>query len=387
MLAAVLAGTLCACAHMDGNTPKSEPDRRLAIPHAIQDLKQKYAPDKRLGIYDVGLQYQGLELVLTGEVDRAEARIETVRAVQATGAKVTDRIKVLPDEKLGDQVWGISCLSVASGRELPEHKAEMGTQILMGNAVRLWKPSTNAVFRWYLTQAADGYLSWLQKGTFVRCTREQVDAWNAGPLLVVTALEDCIRERPDADAQPVSDVVVCDLVRKTGEEGDWYKVELPDKRTGFLPRKAATDYVTWKQARQPTVANLERTARRFIGRPYLWGGNSPKGFDCSGFTKTVFFINGIDLLRDSSKQAGQGVEVPLDANLSQLKKGDLLFFGPSARRGRPERVVHVGLYLGDKLFIHSSEMVHISSLDPESPIRDENRIRTLLHARRILPEQ
>jgi cell wall-associated NlpC family hydrolase len=386
-LAAALAGTLCACAHVGGNTPKSQPDRRLAIPHAIQDLKQKYAPDKRLGIYDVGVQYQGLELVLTGEVDRAEARIETVRAVQATGAKVTDRIKVLPDEKLGDQVWGISCLSVASGRELPEHKAEMGTQILMGNAVRLWKPSTNAVFRWYLTQAADGYLSWLQKGTFVRCTREQVDAWNAGPLLVVTALEDCIRERPDADAQPVSDVVVCDLVRKTGEEGDWYKVELPDTRTGFLPKKAAADYVAWKQARQPTVANLERTARRFIGRPYLWGGNSPKGFDCSGFTKTVFFINGIDLLRDSSKQAGQGVEVPLDADLSQLKKGDLLFFGPSARRGRPERVVHVGLYLGDKLFIHSSEMVHISSLDPASPIRDENRIRTLLHARRILPEQ
>jgi hypothetical protein len=58
-----------------------------------------------------------------------------------------------------------------------------------------------------------------------------------------------------------------------------------------------------------------------------------------------------------------------------------------AAGARAERVVHVGLYLGDKPFIHSSEMVHISSLDPASPIRDENRIRTLLHARRILPEQ
>jgi gamma-D-glutamyl-L-lysine dipeptidyl-peptidase len=387
LLATALTGMLCACAHVDSNTPRPEPDRRLAIPHAIQDVRQKYAPDKRLGIFDVGVQHQGLNIVLTGEVDRAEARIETVRAVEATGAKVTDRIKVLPDERLGDQVWGISCLSVASGRELPEHKAEMGTQILMGNVVRVWKPSTNAAFRWYLTQAADGYLSWLQKGTFVRCTREQVDAWNSGPLLIVIVCEDCIRERPDADAQPVSDVVLCDLVRKIGEEGDWYKVELPDARTGFLPKKAATDYVAWKQARQPTAENIERTARSFIGRPYLWGGNSPKGFDCSGFTKTVFFINGIDLLRDSSKQAGQGVEVPLDADFSRLKKGDLLFFGHSAQRGKPERVVHVGLYLGDKLFIHSSERVRISSLDPESPICDENRIRTLLHARRILPEQ
>ena len=378
---------LCACAHVDTNRAQPEPDRRLAIPHAIQAVKQKDATDKRLGIFDVGVQHQGLALVLTGEVDRAEARIETVRAVQRTGAKVIDRIKVLPDEKLGDGVWGISCLSVSSGRELPEHKAEMGTQILMGDVVRVWKPSTNAVFRWYLTQAADGYLSWLQKGTFVRCTREQVDAWNHGPLLLVTAFDECIREQPDTDAQPVSDVVLCDLVRKTGEEGDWYKVELPDKRAGFLPKKAATDYDAWKQARHPTAENIERTARRFIGRPYLWGGNSPKGFDCSGFTKTVFYLNGIDLLRDSSKQAGQGVAVPLDADLSQLKKGDLLFFGPSARRGRPERVVHVGLYLGDKLFIHSSERVQISSLDPQSPIRDENRIRTLLRARRILPGQ
>jgi gamma-D-glutamyl-L-lysine dipeptidyl-peptidase len=251
--------------------------------------------------------------------------------------------------------------------------------------VRVWKPSTNAVFRWYLTQSGDGYVSWLQKGTFVRCTREQVEAWNRGPLLIVTAFEDLILEQPLADAQPVSDVVLCDLVRKTGEDGDWYKVELPDQRTGFLPRKLAADYEAWKRARQPTAENIERTARRFIGRPYLWGGNSPKGFDCSGFTKTVFYLNGIDLMRDSSQQARQGVAVPLDGDLSQLQKGDLLFFGHRAGWGRPERVVHVGIYLGDKLFIHSSERVHISSLDPNSPIRDDNRIRTLLRARRVLP--
>ncbi len=387
MLAAALAGTLCACAHMDNSSPRQQPDRGLAVPHAIQQVKQKYAPDSRLGIFDIGVQPRGLELVLTGEVDCAEARVETVQAVERTGAKITDRIKVLPDQKLGDRVWGISCLSVASGRLLPEHKAEMGTQVLMGNVIRVWKPSANAVFRWYLTQSADGYLSWLQKGTFVRCTRGQVEAWNRGPLLIVTACEDCIRERPDADAQPVSDVVLCDLVRKTGEEGDWYKVELPDERAGFLPKKAATDYVEWKQARRPTAENIEHTAREFIGRPYLWGGNSPKGFDCSGFTKTVFFLNGIALQRDSSKQAEQGVAVPLDKDLSQLKKGDLLFFGPQARRGKPEPVVHVGIYVGDKLFIQSSTRVQISSLDPQSPIRDENRIRTLLRARRVLPGQ
>jgi cell wall-associated NlpC family hydrolase len=79
------------------------------------------------------------------------------------------------------------------------------------------------------------------------------------------------------------------------------------------------------------------------------------------------------------------VAVPLDPDLRQLQKGDLLFFGRPARRSQPERVVHVGIYLGNKLFIHSSGRVHISSLDPQSPLRDEVRIRTLLRARRLLP--
>jgi len=380
---AALAGILCGCAHLDGNSAKPEPDSSIAVPRAIQEVKLKYAPDNRLRIFDVGVQRRGSELVLTGEVDCVEARIETVRALERTGTKATDHINVSPDEKLGDQVWGISSLSVNSGRVLPSHKAEMGTQVLMGNVVRVWKSTTNAVFAWYLTQSGDGYLSWLEEGTFVRCTREQVEAWNRGPLLVVTACEECIRERPEADAQPVSDVVLCDLVRKTGEEGGWYKVVLPDARAGFLPKPAAADYVAWKQARRPTAGNIERTARMFIGRPYLWGGNSPKGFDCSGFTKTVFFLNGIALMRDASQQAEQGVAVPVD--FGQLKKGDLLFFGSPARRGTPERIGHVGIYLGDKLFIHSSEMVHISSLDPESSIHDDNWIRTLVRARRILP--
>ena len=119
----------------------------------------------------------------------------------------------------------------------------------------------------------------------------------------------------------------------------------------------------------------------------MWGCNSPKGFDCSGFTKTVFFLNGIDLMRDSSQQAGQGVEVPLDGDLSQLKKGDLLFFGPSARRGKPEKVVHVGIYLGEQALHPLLRNGAYQQPRSESPIRDENRIRTLLRARRVLPSQ
>lgn len=386
LLAPVLAGTVGGCAHLGGDGARA--DGRTAnlarATNALREVKVKYTTDGHLGIFTVGVQPRGSGLVLTGEVDKAEARLEAVRAVESTGARVSDRIQLLPAENLGDKTWGISCLSVATGREQPEHKAEMGTQILMGEVVRIWKRTTNAYFTWYYSQSADGYLSWLEKGTFVNCTREEVELWNRGPLLVVTAFEDSILEQPQPGAQPVSDVVPGDLVKKTGEEGDWYKVEMPDHRSGFLPRKSAEDYLAWKQSRQPTAENVERTARRLIGRPYLWGGYSPKGLDCSGLAKLVFFLNGIELKRNSSQQARQGSEVPLDKDFSQLRKGDLLFFGPRARRRRPERITHVGIYLGDKLFIQSSGRVQISSLDPDSPIRDEFRIRSLLHARRIL---
>jgi gamma-D-glutamyl-L-lysine dipeptidyl-peptidase len=385
LLVPALPALLTACSHWNGGGLKPSGQSSSAVSNLLQQVKAKYVADNHLGVYNVGVQTAGRELVLTGEVDRAEARVETLQTLERTGARVQDKITLLPTAQLGERVWGISCLSVASAREQPEHKAEMGTQVLMGDVVRVLKRSTNAIFSWYLVQSQDGYLAWLEQGTFVRCTRAEVEAWQHAPLLVVTAFEDRVLEQPRPGAQPVSDVVVADLVKKIGEEGDWYQVELPDQRRGFLPKQSAEDYGAWKQKRRATAENIERTGRLFLGRPYLWGGNSPKGVDCSGFTKLVFFLNGVELNRNASHQSRQGVAVPLDEDLSQLQKGDLLFFGHRARGNRPERIAHVGIYLGDKLFIQSSERVRLSSLDPSSPLRDEIRIRTLLRARRVLP--
>src|SRR5947199_10830093 len=74
-----------------------------------------------------------------------------------------------PIEDLGDRTWGIACLSVASAREQPEHKAEMGTQVLMGNVVRLLLGSRI----WYNVETGDGYHAWVEKGTIYRCTRKE----------------------------------------------------------------------------------------------------------------------------------------------------------------------------------------------------------------------
>ncbi|MCU0612123.1 MAG: BNR repeat-containing protein, partial [Candidatus Eisenbacteria bacterium] len=99
----------------------------------------------------------------------------------------------------------------------------------------------------------------MEDGAFRPCTAADVEAWNGSALLIVTAFEDRVLERPEADAQPVTDVVMGGLVRKIGEASDWHHVELPDGRAGFLPKTAAQDYAAWRQSRHATPEAIERT--------------------------------------------------------------------------------------------------------------------------------
>lgn len=378
LLAAVVAGHLAGCASHKTQAPSAS----TALKDELQVLKNRFAPDSHMAVYDVGAEKRGDEIVLSGEVDREEARLETVRMAEQTGAAVVDRIRVLPDAELGVTNWGITCLSVGNGREAGDHKAELGTQTFMGEVVRVLKRNG----RWLFVQSHDPYLSWMESGSLKLCTKAEADAWEQTNLIIVTDLDGVIREAPQTDAPVISDVVIGCRVKTTGDSGEWYQVELPDGRSGFLAKTAATNYAAWKKSRRPTPENIERISRQFIGRPYLWGANTPRGLDCSGFTKLTFFLNGIELHRNASQQARQGVEVPLDQDYSQLKKGDLLFFGFEGRGERRGRISHTGIYLGNKLFIQSSQRVRLSSLDPDSPIADKARIRGLIKVRRVLPE-
>ena len=91
---------------------------------------------------------------------------------------------------------------------------------------------------------------------------------------------------------------------------------------------------------------IEEIAKTHLGTKYVWGGNGKRGYDCSGFTKEVFEQNGIDIPRNSWKQAEVGKKI----NKKHLKKGDLIFFSSKDAK----RVDHVGIYLGKGKFIHAS---------------------------------
>ncbi len=130
-----------------------------------------------------------------------------------------------------------------------------------------------------------------------------------------------------------------------------YNLILPDGCEGWA--NGPFDNIVARADRVTIIA----VARTFLGVPYLWGGKSPRGFDCSGFTQTVFRTVGINLPRDAHKQAEFFQDARVD--YTQAQPGDLLFFGTK------DNITHVAIYLGQEQFIHSQGWVREQSFDSQ----------------------
>lgn len=357
----------------------SAPGLQSGVDAKIQAVRQQFAPDKHLAIFNVAAKKSGSSVVLQGEVNDPAAKEALVHSVGEV-ASVKDEIILLPEESLGEKTYGIAVVSAATIREEPAPAAELGTQVLLGHSFQIWKTQGH----WSYVQSRDGYLGWMERDQFIPASLETVTTWSNANRVIVTSFFDRVWQGTNKSL-PVCDVVPGCLLKKVGFDRGFVQVQLADGRQGFIAEASVMDYSEWKKSRQPTAENIEQTAKSLLGVPYLWGGTSTKMLDCSGFTKTVYFLNGIDLLRNASHQFRQGTPIEAGESLNNLRKGDLLFFGRKNQDGKP-KVTHVGIYLEKGLFIHSSGLVHISSLDPKSELRDEARIRGFLGARRILPQ-
>ena len=157
-----------------------------------------------------------------------------------------------------------------------------------------------------------------------------------------------------------------------------------------------------------TTEAIIAQAEKLIGVPYLWGGMSAKGVDCSGLVRISHIMNGILLPRNASQQIKCGDRVPMEVDtdfwnesmritaeagysedfvmemkerVRNLERGDLVFFGTPATEDKPMRITHVGIYLGNNRIIHSSHRVRVNSLIPGETDYYENSHRLVAASR------
>lgn len=348
---------------------------------ALEEVQEQYAPDRRIAVFDVAWERSSSGLVAKGEVDQQEAKTEVLEVLRTvSGLRVFDSIRVLPDTGLASRPFGIISLSVGNMRSRPRHSAEMVTQVLMGMVVKLLKREGG----WYYVQSYDRYLGWIEGESMERASEEDLERWRSQKRLITTAPMGWVTEKPSVTSQPVSDIVAGCTFAALGGTGRFLKVGLPDGRTGYVEASQVQEFAEWKRMRRLTPEGVERSASTFMGVPYLWGGTSAKGFDCSGFTKTVFRMNGLELGRDANQQALQGDPIQGDEDWKNLKKGDLLFFGKKGTDSTSERITHVGIYLANGAYIHCSGRVRVNSFDPSSPDYDTFNHRRFVRARRVI---
>lgn len=347
----------------------------------VTATQQTYAPDKRVALFKVeatDLPRRG-GVLLKGETNLPEAKTHLLNQLQGRQVVVLDSIQVLPSRELGDKTYGVVAISVANLRSQPGDASELASQMILGTPLKILNKKGN----WYLVQTPDGYISWTDAGVqFMDAAA--FTAWQNAEKIIYLPVYGFSFTAPDRNAQTVSDLVGGNLLQVTGEQGDFYRVRYPDGREAYVAKSEAKPYREWLSSLRTDEGTLVKTAMQFMGIPYLWGGTSTKGVDCSGFTKSVYFLNGLLLPRDASQQVHVGDLVDTSKGWESLRPGDLLFFGRPATATTTERVTHVGMWIGNNQFIHASSIVRISSFDKAAPNYDAFNMNRFLRAKRIL---
>ncbi len=338
----------------------------------INQLRSKHIIDKSLEVFETRLEKEKGKWTLNGETSN-KILYENLNSVCDSLFKpkvFQNNVKLLPDSLLGDSLYAIINVSVTPIKDKPSHSSQIIDQGQMGNQLKLLRFESG----WYLSQTHYDYVGWINQTAIQICDSNQIKDWDYSNLIRVSVITDYIYSKPNLESQPISDVVLNNKLKLISKNLDWSLIQLPDKRFGYLKNTSFADIT--KEIKDPIQTRL-KLAHQMMGTPYLWGGNSTKGNDCSGFTQNIFEASGIKLPRDARQQALYGNKIIPNKTWSNVQPGDLLFFG------KEDRITHVGMSLGQYDFIHQGGMVSINSLNPESISFASKRLDTFLFIKRI----
>lgn len=350
----------------------------LTIQSEIDSITIRLVPDQRIGICWITAKPGAKgSIILGGETTSSDVKLEIIKTLNNQGIKLIDSIIILPDTIMNEKFMGLATLSVINLRKQPDHRSELVSQAILGTPLLILKDEDS----WLLIQTPDLYIAWTEKSSVKMMNRLEMNAWKKAEKVIYLENTGWIYNSPGGPGV-VGDLVAGSIMEKCGESGSYINVLLPDGRKGFVNKPAVIKFDIFRNSGLPDEESVIRRASSLLGVPYLWGGSSSKGIDCSGFVQSVFFMNGLILMRDASLQALHGDKVDISNGFSQLKKGDLLFFG--SKENSKSHVTHVAIYKGDNEYINSSGRVIINSLDSADTNFSKYRLHSLLAARRII---
>ncbi|MBN2207116.1 MAG: C40 family peptidase [Candidatus Aminicenantes bacterium] len=240
--------------------------------------------------------------------------------------------------------------------------ADVVSQALLGVTVKILASAQGAEGEpWFEVQTPDTYKGWMPaSGLRVYAAGEPAYA-SSGMVFEVTSLVALVYETPDVtEKKPRAKAPISAVLEAAGAPGErWLPVTLPCGHKGQV--QLGDGALRDAGFKRPRIAPEETAAlaKRFLGLPYQWGGNSPFGIDCSGFAQLLYRLSGVEILRDA------GIQMT-DSGLLEVPKGeeetaDLVFFGRA-----PDRIGHVGMMISRAEFIHATThekpVIQISTL-------------------------
>lgn len=235
-------------------------------------------------------------------------------------------------------IYGICLLSVVPCRKEPSNASELVTQLLFGETYEIAEETEE----WFkISTTFDSYVCWLSKKQHSPLSESVFNKITTSKVKCNGDLVQIIKNKKQNTNIPITIGASLPLLNDHDMQLDSYH---------FSFDGTAVDTSVKNDAQK-----IVQTAYLFLNSPYLWGGKSPFGIDCSGFTQLVFKLNGHKIPRDASQQVELGNPLSF---VEEAETGDLAFFD-----NEEGRIVHVGILLDNQNIIHASGQVRIDKFD------------------------
>lgn len=302
-------------------------------------VRGEHAHDPRATIFDVEIFEDSDGLVVAGVTSEPAAAERLQRRLGVLGTRRPIRVEVVrlpvPDEDLPHAICTSSVAPMLSGPFVSDPHV---SQTVLGHRLLVYRERG----RWLQCRAPDGYLGWIHCGYLRRVDEIEARRWESGEEgeVCVSLGARAVDEEGEVLARLPWGARVVGL-------GDG-RVRLPDGTLGYVEGQLVSE--SERPRKYPLRGNaVVATASRWMGAPYVWGGVTRSGVDCSGFTQAVYGTHGLQLPRDSDQQAALGEAVDPGEDFAALRPGDLVYFAEESAR-----ISHVAMSMGGAAILHAA---------------------------------